>query len=693
MMAGHNLKRRSFIQMCSYAAMGSSMFFPQHLMAGTQKSEKERFRLSKPRWIIYDNGNYDLIADEIILKNCSPAINGQTVMPRNVFLGDSPRGRRIIYELSGGFLMLDLKTNRDSLSIGAEFSGFSRAPRWFYPISQAEVFGARSFFHQGFGSGGPSGVVPINPANNNAKQDAYSTEAWSYDSYMTFALMGEKEAIAIGNIDCNDFLHRSAIYNRFHRRKLNHRETGDEHIFFESAMLLNQTQIENEYIKLPDLHFYTGNKPFETLQELAWKINEKSNARRGSVTSYHWISKSAPEKAFNFNQLENQIEVLQNPGSAISFNTLVISNGYCTVGDWLEPTKNWPGGLDRAAREIFKNEYRAGIWIAPFIVDKNSDLFSQHPDWVIRDFNNNPVVENVKQEGTFYALDASHPDVLKYLAKVFLSLQKMGFIFYQMAYLESGLKDSYLVKRATPGKSSIQIFRDALRVIRNEIGAGSLIMAEQTAYAPVVGFADIVTISRTLSGNWNEEVKTMIRESYFSQYFNTILWQNNPGEIELSENIFFTEDERISLSLWKGILGGAVGTSDNFTTWNQKQFTLFRFLEPDKRLQSSWFPFWPSVTEIKVAVRHYKQPRGWGVLFFNDKEETVERRYLTEDLIEEENVFVFSWMPGEVIDFGEMSEIFVRLQPHQSLLFWLSEKEEPPPEELTLGGADSEELV
>jgi hypothetical protein len=676
--------------MCSYAAMGSSMFFPQYLMAGTQKSEKERFRLSKPRWIIYDNGNYDLIADEIILKNCSPAINGQTVMPKNVFLGDSPRGRRIIYELSGGFLMLDLKTNDDSLSIGVEFSGFSRAPRWFYPISQAEVFGAKSFFRQGFGSGGPSGVVPIIPDGNGVKQNNQMYESWSYDSYMTFALMGKNETIAIGNIDCNDFLHRSAIYNRFHRRKLNHREPGDEHIFFESAMLLNQIQIENEYIKLPDLHFYTGNKPFETLQELAWKINQKSDARRGPVTSYHWISKSESENPYSFDQLEKQIEFLKNTDSTISFNTLVINSGYCTVGDWLEPNENWPGGLERASREIFKNGYRAGIWIAPFIVEKNSDLFSRHTDWIIRDFDNNPVIENVNLEGTYYALDASHPDVRKYLARVFHSLQKMGFIFYQMAYLESALKDSYLVKRDSPGKSSVQIFREALRVIRNEIGAGSLIMAEQTAYAPVVGLADIVTISRSTTGSWGEDVKTMIRESYFSQYFNTILWQSNPGEIVLSDNNSFTEDEKISLSLWKGILGGAVGTSDNFIKWNNKQLALYQFLEPDKRLQSSWFPFWPSVSEIKIVVRQYKKPRGWGVLFFNDKDEFFEKKYRVVDLIQEENVFVYSWMPEEIIDFGKMIEVFISLQPHQSRLFWMSEKEEPPPAKLTLGGADSE---
>lgn len=678
--------------MCSYAAMGSSLILPKKLLAGTQDNN-EKFRLSKPRWIIYENGNYDLIADNIILKNCSPAINGQTVMPKNVFLGDSPRGRRIIYELSGGFLMLDLKTNKDSLSIGAEFSGFSRAPRWFYPISQAEIFGVKQFFRQGFGIGGPSGIISVNPLSETEAGSANQHKSWSYDSYMACAFLAEKETIAIGNIDHTDFLHRSAIYNRYHNRRLNHSESGDEHLFFESAMLLNRTRIENEYIKLPELHFFTGNKPYETIQELAWRINRKSEARTGSVTSYHWISKPATDKPFNFEQLKMHIESLQASATSVAFNTLVISNGYCVMGDWLDPTDNWPGGLDRAAREIFKNGYRAGIWIAPFIVDQKSELYKKHPDWIVRDFDGNPVTEPVKEEGTFYALDASHPDVLKHLSKVFHSLQKMGFIFFYTAYLESGLKDTYLLRRAVPGRSSVQIFRDALQVIRDEIGAGSHWMADQTPYAPVIGFADIVNVCRPCNSGWNDEVKNMLRETYFSQYFNNILWQNNPGEIDLSDESPFTENEKSSLALWKGFLGGAVGTTNNFTGWTDDNIRLFRFLEPDKQLQQAWFPFWPSTEEIKVAVRYYRQKRSWGVLFFNDKENPIEKSYRILDLTGEETGFVFSWISENVVGFGEMQQMPVNLQPHQSRLFWVNTKDEPPPRNFTLGGAESDELI
>ncbi len=686
-MPGNNLKRRSFLQFCGVAAVGSTILSPLRLMGSAPGEGEQPFRLTKPRWIIYDNGNYDLISSEIILKNCCPAIDGQTVMPKNVFLGDSPRGRRIIYELSGGFLMLDLKTNPDSLSIGTEFSGFSKAPRWFYPISQAEVFGVHQFFRQGYGSGGPSGVFPVLPASLKKETNSPSSLYWSYDSYMTFALMGEKETIAIGNIDHRDFLHRSALYNRFHHRGLRGEKTGDEHIFFEAAMLLNQTRIENEYVKLPDLHFFTGNKPFETLQTLAWRINEKTRARQGTPTSFHLISGPSPSSSFSFEQLKNHIDYLTGLNPALPVHTVSVSKGYCIPGDWLEPHENWPGGLDRAARQIFRHGYRAGIWTAPFIVSAESQLYRQHPNWVIKDFNGEPLPEKVDEEGLFYALDLSHSAVKRYLSRVFRTLRKMGFIFFETGYLESGLKDSFRVRRASPGKSSVQVLRDALQIIRDEIGEGSLWMASQTVYAPVTGFADIVKLGNACHRGWHKSgITDWINEAYYSQYFNHILWQNNPGELHFSGNSLLTEEEQKSLALWTGMLGGSVGGVTYLRKWNQKQLAFFRFLEPSHRPQSARFPFWPSAEEIKVAVRYYVSFRSWAVLFLNDKEEAVQKKYSISSLVGLEGAYVFDWEPGYSLDYGYFSQISVNLQPHQSQLVWVSLKRIPPPEELTLGG-------
>ncbi|MCG6187204.1 alpha-galactosidase [Maribellus maritimus] len=695
-MTGNNLKRRDFLHISGTVALGSALIFPfkKVLANETDKKKEKGFKLSRPRWIIYENGSYDLISSEIILKNCRPSINGQGVMPRNVFLGDSPKGKRIVYELPEGFLMLDLKTNSDSISIGAELSGFSRAPRWFHPISQAEVFGVNRFFKQGYGTGNECGVFPIPRLEGLSGNILMNEATWSHDSYLSFAFLGKNETIAIGNIDHSRFLHRSTIYNRIHQKGLGSQVIDDEKIFFESGMLLEDIRIDNEYIKLPELYFYTGNRAYETMLELAWKISEGTNARQSSITSYHWISKT--NEANSFEKIQTKIEYLDNLKPPIPLHSVIINKGYCKIGDWLEPNENWPGGLDRAAREIFKDGYRAGIWIAPFVVAEDSKLFSQHPDWTIKNYQDKPIPRNIDGEGTFYALDGSHPGFQKYLRKVFGELRKSGYIFYETAFMDWGLIDSWDIKRAKPGKTSVQVFHDVLQLIREEIGMGSMWMMDRSPYGASIGYADIVRINKTLQNpeEWSAPgIQNMIKESYYSHYFNNIFWQNSPGEIFLSDSGGnLSENGILSLALWQGILGGAIGTNEELEKLDNKKIRFFRFLEPNKRQQNAYLPFWPDEDEIKVAVRVYKQNRSWGVLFFNDKEGPVERTFNIADLIEKDDTFVYGWYPEVPMPFGRLAEIKITLEPHQSRLFYFSENNEYPPENLTLGGKESDGL-
>ena len=689
-MPANKLNRRSFISLCGNAAAGTVIINPvKQLIANNQNP----FKLLRSRWIIYENGSYDLISKEIILKNCRPAINGQTIMSRNVFLGDSPKGIRIVYELSGGFLMLDLQTNEDSLSIGTEFSGLSLAPEWFYPISQAQVFGAKSFFRHGLGTGGKSGIYPIeNQMVTNKDRDGL-WQNWTADSYLSFAFFSKNETIAVGTLDHENFLQRSTIYSQRHRTRLQDKEQYEENIFFEAALQLNQSKIKNEYIKLPNLYFFTGDKPYDTLKEMALRTANRSKARKSSMISYHWISKSNDDDSCSFENLKNQVDFLSKTKSGLPIQTVIINKGYCTAGDWLEPNANWPEGLENAAREIFKHGFRAGIWIAPFVVSNKSKLLKKHPDWIIKNSEGQVKLEMADKNETFYSIDPGNENVRKYLKTVFSSLRKMGFIFYEMDYLEWGLKDSKTVKIDSQNKSSIQILRETLEIIRQEIGYGSLVMANNTAFQPIIGFADIVKISSSCDAGWNDlGVKNMIRETYFSQYFNNIFWQNNPGEIDIIDNKIFSENEKISLALWKAFLGGAVSTSDDFTKMTSTQLEFFKFLEPAGYIQNIRFPYWPSTTEIKVAVKYFNVYNSWGVLFFNDKDISISKKFPVSQLTELNSAYVFNWKPDFIIPFGNMSNIQINLMPHHSSLLWLSPNNNPPPLNLTLGGKITKQI-
>ena len=275
------IERRNFLKLVG-AGIGSLLTLPYYSSALEETStvNRNRFKIGKPQWILHNDGTFDLIAGSMRLKNCRPTIDGQSIFVRNTFMGDSPKGKRIIYELDRGFVMLDLKINSGSISIGAELSGMSRAPYWFCPLGEAVINGVKQYFKQGQGFGGPSGLYEFQEPSPQEFGNKPGEQAWSYDSYLVTGLISaEHETLAIGTYEHSDFIQKSTLYNRPHRRGLSDRYPDVEQVLFETGFVTENIPLKDDFIKLPDIYIFFGNKPYETLQHLAWNISEQMGAR------------------------------------------------------------------------------------------------------------------------------------------------------------------------------------------------------------------------------------------------------------------------------------------------------------------------------------------------------------------------------------------------------------------------------
>jgi alpha-galactosidase len=58
-------------------------------------------------------------------------------------------------------------------------------------------------------------------------------------------------------------------------------------------------------------------------------------------------------------------------------------NDHAGLGDWQPNHSRLPDGLAPLAAEAVKRNLRFGIWMEPEMVNPKSELFEQHPDWVI----------------------------------------------------------------------------------------------------------------------------------------------------------------------------------------------------------------------------------------------------------------------------------------------------------------------
>ena len=63
------------------------------------------------------------------------------------------------------------------------------------------------------------------------------------------------------------------------------------------------------------------------------------------------------------------------------------NNSHAGLGDWTPDPVKFPKGLSPLIREVKKLGMQFGIWVEPEMVNPNSDLFREHPDWVLQTRN------------------------------------------------------------------------------------------------------------------------------------------------------------------------------------------------------------------------------------------------------------------------------------------------------------------
>ncbi|MGA2246327.1 MAG: alpha-galactosidase, partial [Verrucomicrobiota bacterium] len=91
----------------------------------------------------------------------------------------------------------------------------------------------------------------------------------------------------------------------------------------------------------------------------------------------------------------NRIAALFPPAKDIGTELFLLDDGWfgnkyprinddAGLGDWQPNRKRLPDGLAPLAAEAVKDGLRFGIWMEPEMVNPKSELFEQHPDWVIR---------------------------------------------------------------------------------------------------------------------------------------------------------------------------------------------------------------------------------------------------------------------------------------------------------------------
>lgn len=250
------------------------------------------------------------------------------------------------------------------------------------------------------------------------------------------------------------------------------------------------------------------------------------------------------------------------------------------VGDWLSIKSAFPGGMARVATSIRLKGLLPGLWLAPFIAAKDSDLVKKHPDWLLKDSRGRPlrVGSNLRRGGWYYALDFYHGAVRDYLSGVFhLVTEKWGYEMVQLDFLFA------VALAPPPGKTCGGVMHEAMEFLRRQVGTRR-ILAGGVPLGSCFGLVDYCRTGGNIHLTREQGLLALLRRrervSTLASVHNTLgrwqlqgrAFQNDPDLFVLGEKgqSFRAAQQHTVLTI-NVLLGGLLFTSDNLRQYEPEQ--------------------------------------------------------------------------------------------------------------------------
>jgi len=262
------------------------------------------------------------------------------------------------------------------------------------------------------------------------------------------------------------------------------------------------------------------------------------------------------------------------------------------VGDWEQTDlKKFPNGLSPIVKEIHDSGFRAGLWLAPFVCEKRSRIYKEHPDWLLR-YKGKPW-KGGPNWGGHYSLDIDHPEVIAYLRRVFerifdewhFDLVKLDFL-YAAAPFATG--DHGMPEDAPFMESRAGRMIRALKFLR-ELCRDKLILGCGVPVMPAFGLVDYCRVGSDVSLDWDdmlimraihrERVSTRqsINNTIFRRQLNGRAYGSDPDVFFLRDhNLSLTKEEKEYHAVVNALLGSVWLTSDNLNRYDEEKIRRYK---------------------------------------------------------------------------------------------------------------------
>jgi alpha-galactosidase len=335
---------------------------------------------------------------------------------------------------------------------------------------------------------------------------------------------------------------------------------------------------EEEWV-LEDFTFRSGDDREALLGETAALLNASHPPLRTPAPPTGWCSWYAFGPSVTAKQVLDNLDVIAKQVPGLKY--IQVDDGYQpAMGDWLETGKAFGGDVQGVLKQIRTRGFEPALWSAPFIAERESNVFRQHPDWFVKDAEGRPLPSDQVtfggwRRGPWYALDGTHPEVQAHLETVFRTLRNdWGCTYLKLDGTFWGAMHGG--RFHDPKATRIEAYRRGMEAIRRGAGDAFLLGGNHPMWASL-GLLHGSRGSNDIKRTW-ERVKGTARQNLERNWQNGRLWWNDPDVVVLTGAL--TEEQFRFHATALYATGGLLLSGDDLTKLGKPKLDMLRKLLP-----------------------------------------------------------------------------------------------------------------
>lgn len=260
---------------------------------------------------------------------------------------------------------------------------------------------------------------------------------------------------------------------------------------------------------------------------------------------YGWTSWYYYYRNINKEEILKNIDAIEN--IPFKLNYFQIDDGWQkSIGDW-EENEKFKGSLKEICDKLNNKNISPGIWLAPFIVEKNSSIFKTRKDLLLKDKSGKifPCGFNPLWSGYFYPLDIEKEEVYERILNILKNLKEIGFKLFKLDFLYGGFI------KGEHENSRYERFINFMNEIRKELKE-SIILACGAPYILKENLYDILRVGPDTMDGWENIFLRFIgfegRVEGYNSLRNTI--QRNifsPQKFLFDPDVIFLKPKKLNL--------------------------------------------------------------------------------------------------------------------------------------------------